>query len=93
MVGPIKIENENKKTRYFHIVFRFKPFIKLEKRVVQCFLSRTEVQPKLIRNNVIIILIINYIKINKLNVQNLAILIKIIIFKKIIYIYIYIYLD
>ena len=79
MVGPIKIENENKKTRYFHIVFRFRPFIKLEKRVIQCFLSRTEVQ----RNNIIIILIINYIKINKLNVQNLATLIKIIIFKKI----------
>ena len=48
------------------------------KREIQDFRSQTEVPPRLNCVDVIIILIINNIKINKLNAQNLAILIKII---------------
>ena len=48
------------------------------KKEIQGFRSRTEFQPRLNYVDVIIILKINNIKINKLNAQNLAILIKII---------------
>ena len=48
------------------------------KKEIQGFRSRTEFQPRLNCVDLIIILIINNIKINKLNAQNLVILIKII---------------
>ena len=48
------------------------------KKEIQDFQSRTEFQPRLNCVELIIILIINNIKINKLNAQNLVILIKII---------------